>query len=205
MTENGILDIAHISFLELIRNAIAQTGTAATKGNLIRNALAVGKRMKPAAFDSMEAFVASIESVENPITQVEGRAVYIGNGLFGLPKCPFGTSIKNYKSVFTDMPQEFSTISEEYNKPSPITDKHRIGEGAGVSPFCAVHQPLRSVLGGLITIGGKPISIYQLGCKSGAGDKGLAKKWIAETGHSEEEVSKVLDDHMCCYAVQVDG
>lgn len=203
MTDSEILDIAHISFLELIKSAISQTGPAAAKGMLVRNAVSAGEKMAKADFASMDDFVASIEKVENPITKAEGKAVHLGKGLFGLPSCPFSPSIKNYKAVHGEMPSDFEALTEEINKEGGIGDKYRIGSGAGVSPFCAVHQPLRSVLGGNITIGGKPIAIYQLGCKSGAGAKGLASKWIAETGFSADEVSKVLDDHMCCYAIVV--
>ena len=199
-----VLDIAHISFLGLLKTSVLQTGSAAVKGVLMRNALAAGEKMAPVDFDTLEDFVASIEEVKNPIAKAEGRAVHIGNGLFGLPHCPFGPSIAGYKEVYGDLPSEFAEVTAEYNKVGPVTDKHRVGSGAGVSPFCAVHQPLRSALGGKITVGGKPISVYQLGCKSGGGKKGLAEKWIAETGFSKEEVLKVLDEHMCCYAVKVE-
>ena len=204
MTKDNILDIAHISFLELIKSAIAQTGPAAAKGMLVRNAVAAGEKMAKVDFASMDEFVASIESVANPITKAEGKAVHIGNGLFGLPRCPFESSISSYKQVHGEMPEGFGELTDEINKEGGISEKYRIGMGAGVSPFCAVHQPLRSVLGGNITIGGKPIAIYQLGCKSGDGRKGLADKWIKATGFSADEVSKVLDNHMCCYAVVVE-
>lgn len=202
MNDQGILDIAHISFLGLLKTGISQTGSPAMKGSLIRNALTAGEKMETVDFESMDAFVASIDEVQNPIAKAEGKAVYLGDGLFGLPHCPFGPSVVSYKAVYGDLPSEFAEITEEYNKESPVTDKLRVGSGAGVSPFCAVHQPLRSVLGGRITIGGKPIVIYQLGCKSGSGKKGLADKWIAECGVSADKVAKVLDDNMCCYYVK---
>jgi hypothetical protein len=205
MSDIKILDIAHISFLELIKSAIAQTGPAAAKGMLVRNAISAGEKMERADFKDLEAFAASIEAVANPITKAEGKAVHLGDGLFGLPSCPFGPSIRNYKAVHGEMPPDFDLLTEEVNKQGGISEKYRVGAGAGVSPFCAVHQPLRSVLGGNITIGGKPISIYQLGCKSGTGEKGLAKKWIEETGYDTDRISKVLDDHMCCYVVVVEG
>ena len=199
-----ILDIAHISFLGLLKSSVVQTGSAAVKGGLMRNALAAGEKMTSVDFATFEDFIASIEEVKNPIAKAEGKAVHLGNGLFGLPHCPFGPSITGYKAVYGDLPAEFADVTDEYNKEGPVTDKHRVGSGAGVSPFCAVHQPLRSVLGGKITIGGKPIVVYQLGCKSGSGKKGLAEKWIKETEFSQEEVSRVLDDHMCCYAIKVE-
>ena len=47
------------------------------------------------------------------------------------------------------------------------------------------------------------IKIYQLGCKSGAGKKGFADKWIDETGVNKEVVDKVLENHMCCYFLKI--
>jgi hypothetical protein len=204
MSETKILDIAHISFLDVIRASITQVGAAATKGMLIRNAINAAERIPAVDFESLDAFVASIESADNPITQVEGKAVYKGNGLFGLPACPFATSISDYKSVYGGLPDEYHQITEDFNKKGTVTDKYKVGSGAGVSPFCAVHQPLRSALKGRITIKGKPITIFQLGCKSGTGDKGFAEEWIKETGFTEQEVSAVLDDNMCCYAIKVE-
>ncbi len=203
MQEGKILDIAHVSFLDMIRVSIAQTGAAATKGTLIRNTLSVAEKFESVDFPSFDDFVNSIQSVQNPITAIEGKAVHKGSGLFGLPKCPFAESIANYKKVFKGMPEGYGRLTEEYNKKGSITDKYRVGQGAGVSPFCALHQPLRSAFCTKITIGGKPTAIYQLGCKAGSGAKGLANKWIEEAGYTADEVSKVLDDNMCCYAVKV--
>src|SRR5512140_1477569 len=82
-------------------------------------------------------------------------------------------------------------------------DQFRVGEGAGVSPFCSVHQPMRSAIAEKITIGGKKIIVYQLGCKSGGGKKGFADKWIAAAGADKAVVDKILDNHMCCYSLKI--
>lgn len=203
MEKGQILDIAHISFLDMIRSTIAQTGPAATKGTLMRNTLTTADRFEPTDFPTLDDFVASIEDVSNPITSVEGKAVHFGNGLFGLPACPFATSISNYKSIFSALPEGYNELTEEYNKPNAMTEKYKVGSGAGVSPFCAVHQPLRSALADKITIGGKSVKIYQLGCKSGSGKSGLAENWISEVGLSPEEVTKVLETNMCCYQIKL--
>jgi hypothetical protein len=62
---------------------------------------------------------------------------------------------------------------------------------------------MRSAFAEKITIGGKKIKIFQLGCKSAAGKKGFAEKWIAGSGISRDVVEKILDNHMCCYSLQV--
>ncbi len=203
MSDQKILDIAHISFLDMIKSIIDQTGAAAAKGSLIRNALGAAEKFEAKDFATFEEFVDSIEAIANAITSIEGQAVHVGNGLFGLPNCPFAASIKNYKDVFKAMPEGYGDLTEEFNKTGGMTEKLNVGHGAGVSPFCAVHQPLRSGLGKSITIGGKPIQVLQLGCKSGVGEKGLADKMIQDSDYSADDVSKVLDDNMCCYAVKV--
>ena len=205
METHKILDIAHVSFLDIIRASIVQLGAAATKGMLIRNAMAAAEKIPEVSFESLDEFVNSIDSANNPVTQVEGRAVHYGKGLFGLPVCPFAESIGDYKSVYGGLPEDYHKITDDFNKEGNVTGALKVGHGAGVSPFCAVHQPLRSALKDRIRIGGKPISILQLGCKSGSGDKGLAKQWIAETEFSEADVEKVLDDNMCCYAIKVEA
>jgi len=204
MSKEDVLDIAHVGFLEMIKALIGQSGAPSTKGTLIRIALAAADKVDNVDYPSIEDFLTAVENVETNISRIEGPAVHIGDGVFGLPKCPFADSIVNYKDVFKGMPEGFAEVTNEFNREGIVTDKFRVGSGAGVSPFCAIHQPLRSALGNGITIGGKKTVIYQLGCKSAGGAKGLAQKWINESGHSEELVTKVLDDHMCCYCIKVE-
>ncbi|MDH4318214.1 MAG: hypothetical protein OEV64_07465 [Desulfobulbaceae bacterium] len=203
MGEGKILDIAHVSFLDMIKVMITMSGAAAAKGTLIRNALNTAEKIKEVEYASFNDFLAAIENASNPITMVEGKSTHIGDFVFGLQACPFGPSIKNYTSVFETLPDGYADFTEEFNKPGMITNKYRVGEGAGVSPFCSVHQPLRSAVAEKIKIGGKKIEIYQLGCKAGSGKKGFADKWIAETGVAREVVDKVLDNHMCCYFLKI--
>ncbi len=203
MSEENILDIAHLSFLDMIKVMITLSGAASAKGTLIRNAIKTAERIAEVDYPTFDAYVAAIEGATNPITIIEGKATHAGNFIFGLKLCPFGPSIKNYTKVFEKMPDGFADFTAEFNKPSNITDQYKVGEGAGVSPFCSVHQPMRSAIAEKIKIGGKKISVIQLGCKSGGGKKGFAEKWLAETGISKEVVDKVLDNHMCCYALKI--
>ena len=203
MDEGKILDIAHVSFLDMIKIMITLSGAASAKGTLIRNALKTAERIPETNYESFYDYLTAIENASNPITVIEGRASHQGDFVFGLQFCPFGPSIKNYTQVFEKLPEGFADFTAEFNKPSNITDQYRVGEGAGVSPFCSVHQPMRSAIAEKIRIGGKKISIYQLGCKSGSGKKGFAMKWIEASGVSKDVVDKILDNHMCCYYLKI--
>jgi len=204
MTETKILDIAHISFLDTIKVMITLSGVASAKGTLIRNAIQTAEKISEVDYPDFEAYLQAIESTTNPITMVEGKATHIGDFVFGLQNCPFGPSIGNYTRVFDKLPEGYADFTAEFNKPSNVTNNYRVGEGAGVSPFCSVHQPMRSAIAERISIGGKKIRIYQLGCKAGSGKKGFADKWIAEAGVDKAVVDKVLDNHMCCYSIRVE-
>ncbi len=203
--KDNILDIAHVSFLDMIKVMITMGGAANAKGTLIRNALGAAARMREVDYESFEEYLEAMENTTNPVAMVEGKSRHMGDHVFGLAKCPFGPSIDNYTAVFKKLPDGYDDFTSEFNKPSRVTDMYRIGEGAGVSPFCAVHQPMRSAVADKITIGGKKIRIYQLGCKSGSGHKGFADKWIKESGVDREVVDKVLDSHMCCYFLSIEG
>ncbi len=204
MGDEKILDIAHISFLDMIKVMITLSGAASAKGTLIRNAIKTAEKIAQVDYPTFEDYLAAIENASNPITMVEGKSSHQGKLVFGLKLCPFGPSIKNYTTVFEKLPEGFADFTAEFNKPSMVTDQYRVGEGAGVSPFCSVHQPMRSAIAEKITIGGKKIRIFQLGCKSAGGKKGFAHKWILATGVPAQVVDKVLDNHMCCYCVQVE-
>ncbi len=204
MGDEKILDIAHISFLDMIKVMITLSGAASAKGTLVRNALKTAEKISAVDYPTFDAYLAAIQNASNPITMIEGKASHQGRFIFGLKLCPFGPSIKNYTTVFEKLPDGFADFTAEFNKPSNVTDQYRVGEGAGVSPFCSVHQPMRSAIAEKITIGGKKIRIYQLGCKSGGGKKGFAHKWIMATGVPAQVVDKVLDSHMCCYCIQVE-
>jgi len=204
-TEPKSYDAGHISFLELIRVLHSTAGAAFAKGALVRTGMSAAANTPVAKFDTMEAFIASLESLGNPISQFEGRARHYGDGVFGLIACPFAQSIKSYTSVTGGLPAEYNEVTAEMNKPSGITEKLRVGQGAAVSPFCAVHQPIRSELGKCVEIGGRPLQVFQLGCKSGSGARGLAEPMIEATGVSKETVNRVLDENMCCYCVRFEG
>lgn len=203
MLEGKVLDIAHISFLDMIKVMITMNGAAAAKGTLIRNAIKTAEKISEVDYPTFDVFLAAIENSSNPITQVEGKVTHMGGYIFGLQNCPFAPSIEHYTKLFEKLPDDYADFTKEFNKPSKVTDIYRVGEGAGVSPFCSVHQPMRSAIAERIKIDGKKIKIYQIGCKADSGQKGFAEKWMAETGITQDIVDKVLDNNMCCYYMKI--
>jgi len=203
MSEGKILDIAHISFLDMIKVMITLSGAASAKGTLIRNAIKTAERISEVDYPTFDDYLVAVENATNPITMIEGKVTHIGQYVFGLQNCPFGPSIKDYNQVFEKLPDGYADFTAEFNKTSNVTDQFRVGEGAGVSPFCSVHQPMRSAFADKIRIGGKKIQIFQLGCKSGGGKKGFADKWLQASGVPKEVVDKILDNHMCCYSLKI--
>jgi hypothetical protein len=203
MSKDQSYDAGHFSFLELIKVMLNVAGPEFAKGNLIRTGMSAAKRMPEQAFESWDELLRSIEDGESSISLFEGRARHYEDGIFGLTLCPFADSIKTYTRLVGGLPEEFQEVSDAMNTRSRITQQLRIGEGAAVSPFCSVHQPIRSEIGRLITVSGQQLLVYQLGCKSGSGDKAIAESWCQETGVDTAFVDKVLDDNMCCYCIRL--
>ncbi len=126
-----ILDIAHVSFLDMIKVMITLSGAASAKGTLVRNAIKTADRIAEVDYPTFEAFLAAVESASNPITMIEGKATHQGNHVFGLAACPFGPSVRSYTTVFEKLPDGFADFTAEFNRPSATTDQYRVGEGAG--------------------------------------------------------------------------
>jgi hypothetical protein len=201
--EHKLVDIAQIAFLEILREIVTIAGAPLTKGTLIRLSTNAGKRLKPMDFATFDDFVASSASAANPVAAIEGPARYYGDGLFGLNVCPFAPTIAGYRSVFETLPESFATVTAEYNRPGPGTDPIFVGNGAGVSPFCAVHQPLRATAAKRVSVSGHTLDVYQLGCKSATGHIGIARRWLENGPWSESKVEDILNNNMCCYGIKL--
>lgn len=200
MEEHRYLDVTHIFFLELIQRSLRDGGAVAATDLLMKTAIDVAERFPPQDFASIEEFSGAIEDLVNPIARCEGRAERIEGGVFALERCPFSASVRSYQSTKGDVPA-LQEITDEFNRPGPLREEFHVGHGAAVCAFCVVHQTLRCALARRITIGGKPIRVYQLGCKTFGGAKAFADRFIAEAGVDRERVVAILDNHTCCYAV----
>ncbi len=198
----SILDIAHITLLETIRETIVSMGGPATKGTLMRRAIRIAEELPKVEYESLDAWEEAVNAQTHPITRIEGVAIRDG-AIFTLPQCPFASSISTYKELFQGMPEEYSQIVAEYNKPGRFTNELRVGYGSGVSPFCAIHQPFRSAAGKKIKVGGNDIQVIQLGCKGGDGKKSVSDELCQIAGVNPETVEKHLDNGMCVYMVKI--
>ena len=172
------VDAGHFSFLELIKIITQLAGPAFTAGALLKTGISGSNATEVREFSSREAFLQRVEDTDNPIAHFEGTAVHYGGGVFGLPVCPFAGSIESYKSFRGGLPGEYGAVTERINKSADVQRQLHVGQGAAVSPFCAIHQPIRSKLGSKVKINGKFLHVYQLGCKWGHGQKGLAADMI---------------------------
>jgi predicted metal-binding transcription factor (methanogenesis marker protein 9) len=199
MSDQKFVDIAHLFFLEAIVDAEQSRGAAVAKGELIRRAKSVAARMPGQDFASTEELINALDGGLTVLTKLEGQAKHQGNNIFTLKSCPFGRSIKTYMNEMGSLPKEYKEITEEFNKSNPVNDELKIGNGSAVSPFCCIHQPLRSIVAGKLTVKGQPTNAYMLGCKSGSGTKAFADKNLQESGVDKAVVDKLLDDNMCCY------
>jgi hypothetical protein len=203
MSEKDFLDIAHIFFLESIADAIKTRGAAAATGELARRAKAVSEKISVKDFGSAEDLINALDTGNTALTRLEGRAKHYGNNVFTLPDCPFGESIARYIKEFKELPTEFKELADEFNKLYPQNRELKVGGGAGASAFCSVHQPLRSFVSRRMTVQGKPIKMYQLGCKSSSGVKAFAEEYIKESQIDKSVVDKALDDNSCVYWLQI--
>ncbi len=53
MTEEKILDIAHVSFLDMIKIMITLSGAANAKGTLIRNAIKTAEKISETDYETL--------------------------------------------------------------------------------------------------------------------------------------------------------
>lgn len=197
----SILDIAHLTLLETIRETIVSMGEPATKGTLMRRAIRIAEQLPEVEYENLDTWETAVSEMNHPLTKIEGLTER-DESIFILPQCPFAQSIATYMELFGQMPEEYSQIVEEYNKPGKFTEGLMVGHGSGVSPFCAIHQPLRSSAGKKIRVNNEDINVIQLGCKAANGKKSISNDLCQIAGVDSKIVEKHLDNGMCVYTVK---
>jgi hypothetical protein len=197
------MDISHLVFIDLVKNLVDTAGVKVAKGNLMRIAINTGKQVERVDFASFDDLATAASAGDTPLSHLEGKAEYFGDGLFGLAACPFGQLADNYRNFFSKDLEQFKDLTAEFNAESKVTRDLKVGLGAGVGPFCIFHQPMRSQAGSNITIDGRPVEILQLACRNDKGDKAFAESLIAEYGCDRGQVEEVMGENMCCYGIRV--
>jgi hypothetical protein len=75
MIMTSILDIAHITLMETIRETIVNMGGPAAKGTLMRRALRIAEELPEEEYESLDAWEEAVKDQTHPITRIEGDAV----------------------------------------------------------------------------------------------------------------------------------
>jgi len=199
------VDITHLVFLEMLQSYLDQAGPNEVNRFLVKTAAGAAETFPRVDFKSMDELVEAIEDLRNPIARIEGRAEYLGDGLFGLSRCPFADTFRTHKGQYQQLGPRLATIQEVFNRPSEVTASYSVGHGSAVCPFCCAHQPLRAGIAARIAVGGRPIKLVQLACKGVDGRRAFADEFITRAGRSREQIDRVLDQYVCCYAITTTG
>ncbi len=196
------IDLSHLIFIDLIRSITETSGPQVAKGNLMRIALNLGKGVEKQDFATFDDLIAAINEGSTSLAKLEGKATYLGDGLVGLPACPFGKLTETYKEYFATDLEGFEELVKEFNAPGRMAKQLKIGMGAGVGPFCIFHQPMRSQIASSLSVAGKPVEIFQLACCNSKGECAYADELIAEFGCSRVAVEQAMENNVCCYGIR---
>ena len=200
-TSTTIQDITHLALNAALIDAITGMGGIATKGSLMRQAIKIAERIPEVNYTDFGACEAAFNSQNHPISKFEGVPIRDGS-IFILPQCMFAQTINTYLEFNEKLPDEFTKVVKEYNKPNRLTKELMIGQGTGVSPFCVLHQTLRSASGKKVRIDNDQVQVIQLGCKSVDGEKSISDELCWSAGVNRETVDKHLDNGMCVYMIK---
>lgn len=195
-------DISHVFFLELIRDFKNNLGASMAIRQMTKRVLDFAKHLPNQHFPDREAFWTALKQGELVINFWDTGIKVHAHDLVTIDKCPFEQAINNYQKLWGGLPNEYIELTEEYNKPSELNEKLKIGCGSGSSPFCAMHQPLRAVSSQKIVVGDKPIQFIQLGCKAGHSKIDISKKFLEAEGIEENEVRELLQQYQCCFLIK---
>ncbi|MBI5695679.1 MAG: hypothetical protein HZC51_08070 [Nitrospirae bacterium] len=145
-------------------------------------------------YDSLALFCEDHDKGNSPFDVLEGKADREGNVLI-LKDCPMTRMLK---SVMVDgkLPEFYQKIVDKY------TEVYK-SKGAILHPFCIVHQVIRGTVGEHIKIGGKPVKVYQVACRSMTSGKVVhATEGGNRVEMSKEDIEKKIEGKACMYIVK---
>lgn len=146
-------------------------------------------------YEGMEWFFEEHDKGDSPFDVLEGKADREGNVLV-LKDCPMTRMLK---SVMIDgkLPEFYQKIVDKY------TEIYK-SKGAILHPFCIVHQVIRATVGEHIKVGGKPVKVYQVACRSMTSGKVVyAKEGTDRVEMSKEDIDEKIEGKACMYLLKI--
>ncbi len=196
------IDIIYVFFLELLCDLKNNLGAPLAVRQLVRRAIAFSENLPRQDFQDKNFFWKALEEGDTILNLFEDKFEKQENNIITTPACPNENFIKNYFNLWKGIPNEYNEIMEEFNKPSTINKKLKIGCGSASNPFCVLYQPLRSIAISKISISGKPIEMVTLGCKSFDEKDFIAYEYLAEEGIEPRIVQPLLKNTNCVFLLK---
>lgn len=139
-------------------------------------------------------FFSAIEKGEAGISKLESNPIHQGKDIYATEECPFKATVNE---LHERNRESFAALTEKYRKNYP--------DRAIVHPFCASHQNVRKLILEKTHIGGKPIHIETLVCRSKTlGDIRYDARAIGLSGLDECRAEKLLGNNACLYRLIID-
>jgi len=145
-------------------------------------------------YENIEKFLEEHDKGKSPLDTLEGQADRDGNILI-LKNCPM---TKLLSDVMKDgrLPDFYQQIVDKY------LDIYKT-KGAILHPFCIVHQVIRSIVGEHIKVGGKPIKVYQIACRSmSSGKVVFATEGTSRVELDKDQIVKKIEGKACMYIIK---
>ena len=199
---NKKLDIAHIFFLELLRDFKNNLGVPLATRQLLRKTVSLAQNLPRIDFPNKNIFWEAIRKEETNLHLWEDKLEICKNNIIAAPKCTFRNAIDNYLKLWGGMPTEYAEITEEFNKTSTISSILKIGQGSACSPFCLIHQALRSIAVKKIYIASEPLNLVMLGSKLSNVDLAISYEYLAEEGIKPAHIKTLLQKNICCFLIK---
>lgn len=144
-------------------------------------------------YESIEAFLEDHAKGGSPFVVLEGEADRDGN-IVVLRNCPM-TAILSSVMVDGKLPEFYQNIVDKY------TAIHKT-KGAILHPFCIVHQVIRETVGEHVKVGGKPMKVSQVACRSvNSGKVVYATEGTKKVAMEKPEIDKKIKGKACMYLV----
>ena len=163
--------------------------------DLQQYAKAIASDIQVKDYDTMEQFIEDHRKGKSPFDLLEGLSDRIDDVMV-LKQCPM-TGLLKALSTDGKLPDFYQQIVDKF------VSMHK-NKGAILHPFCIVHQVIRAAIGEHVKIGGKPVRVYQIACRSmSSGKVVFANEGTTKVALSEDDILKKIDGKACMYLLKV--